>query len=137
MPYAAENDNMIVQHVRHAFPDVLAIYRFGSTMAGDDRTGQSDVDVAVYSERPLDVHRLWSSAQALAEGLARDVDLIDLARASTVMAMQVINKGKRLFCRDRIVMEAFESRLFADYVRLNEERAAILRDVRERGRVYG
>jgi len=136
MAQGLDVDGMIVKQIQHAFPDVLVIYRFGSTVAGDGCLG-SDVDIAVYAGCPLDVHQLWLAAQGLAENLGQDVDLIDLAQASTVMAMQVLSKGRRVFSTEQPGVDAFESRVFSDYARLNEERAGILQDIQVRGSVYG
>ncbi|MCC5862855.1 MAG: hypothetical protein JJT93_13220 [Gammaproteobacteria bacterium] len=47
--------------------------------------------------------------------------------------------GRRLFCAEghEEHVEAFETFVYADYARLNEERAGILQDVLARGRVHG
>ncbi|MDQ6972470.1 MAG: nucleotidyltransferase domain-containing protein, partial [Mariprofundaceae bacterium] len=102
-----------------------------------ERPGQSDVDVAIYAGFQLEQQQLWFVSQALADELRQDVDLIDLAQSSTVMTMQVLGKGRRVFCLDDALVGAFESRVYADYARLNEERAGILLDIRARGSIYG
>jgi len=66
----------------------------------------------------------------------RDVDLVDLRSASTVMRFQVVSTGRRLLCLDQEAVALFEMYALADYCRLNEERRAILDDVRRLGRVY-
>ncbi len=76
-------------------------------------------------------------AQTLAAKYSRDVDLIDLNQASTVMRMQVISKGQRIYCSNEQSCEMFEDFVFSDYARLNEERAGILEDIGQRGAVYG
>jgi hypothetical protein len=68
--------------------------------------------------------------------LHRDVDLIDLRQASTVMRMQVVSTGESLFSADDPKREQFETMVYASYARLNEERRGILDDIRARGRVY-
>jgi hypothetical protein len=73
----------------------------------------------------------------LAEILGREVDLLDLQSALTVLRIQAIDKGRRLFGAGRAALEEFEDRVFADYAQLNEERAAILADIRKRGTVCG
>lgn len=69
--------------------------------------------------------------------LGQDVDLVDLRAAHTVLRSQVIGHGVALYRRDPKQMEAFEDFVFSDYARLNEERAAILEDIRARGSVHG
>ena len=76
-------------------------------------------------------------AQVSAAEYSRDVDLIDLQQASTVMRIQVISTGERLYCSDEHACELFEDFVYSSYAHFNEERAGILRDIAQRGSVYG
>jgi len=125
-----------VKCIRHALPEVSAIYLFGSAASGQMHAN-SDIDLAVYSSQKLEKLQLWDLSQKLAVIAGRDVDLIDLHAASSVLRMQVISRGKRLLCIDRTLCEQFEDFVFSDYARLNEERSGILADIRQRGSVYG
>lgn len=111
------------------------MYLFGSAASGESRRG-SDVDLAVLLDKPLTGVQRFDLANGLAEVVGKDADLVDLGSASTVLRMQVIGNGRRLFGAG-VALEDFEDRVFADYARLNEERAGILADVRARGSVYG
>ncbi len=126
----------IIKPVQHDFPQVFAIYLFGSEASGN-ATNESDLDIAVLADKKLPAMELWLLAQELSKKLNRDVDLVDLQSASAVLRIQVIAKGKRLFCKNERAAAIFEDFVFADYARLNEERAAILRDIQQRGSVYG
>lgn len=53
------------------------------------------------------------------------------------MQAQVVNTGRRLYCKDPFQVELFETTVFSSYVYLNEERREILRDIEERGSIYG
>ena len=97
----------------------------------------SDIDLALLSKQKLPEIKTWALAQTLAAKYSRDVDLIDLNQASTVMRMQVISKGQRIYCSNEQSCEMFEDFVFSDYARLNEERAGILEDIGQRGAVYG
>lgn len=114
----------------------MAVYLFGSHAAGAAHR-DSDVDLAVLADAPLGDNERWQLAQTLAVMLGRDVDLVDLLRASTVMRVQVIDSGKLLFDSDTTRRQEFEARALSDYARLNEERREILADIRARGSVYG
>ena len=127
MSLTDERLNQIVARLRERIPALLGVWLFGSRAADSART-ESDVDLAVLAEAPLDKVALWETAQDLALLLGRDVDLLDLRHASAVMRMQVISKGRRIFCSDFRRCEAFEDFVFSDYARLNEERAEILAD---------
>jgi len=118
------------------FPAVQAIYLFGSVARGEARE-QSDVDLAILAEREVDPVLLWETAQEIADAVGREVDLLDLRAVSTVMRMQVISRGERIFSRDTMAAEIFEDFVFSHYALLNEERKAILDEVAERGNTYG
>ena len=79
----------------------------------------------------------WDIAQQLAASLGRDVDLIDIHQASTVMQKEIVSTGQRIIYQDVDVVEIFENYVFSSYARLNEERRAILDDIRSRGSIYG
>jgi predicted nucleotidyltransferase len=129
-------EQALIEGIRSEIPSVVAIYLFGSAVAGELRT-DSDIDLAVLPAAPVPAAQLWSLAQGLAVSAGRDIDLIDLQSASTVMRTQVISTGKRLYCANELLCSNFEDRVYADYARLNEERRHILDDIRERGRIYG
>jgi len=129
-------EHALVEEIRSEIPDVLAVYLFGSAATGELRP-DSDIDLAILCTTPLPTVRLWSLAQSLAVSAGRDVDLIDLQSASTVVRAQVISTGKRVFCTDESVCGEFEDWVYSDYARLNEERRHILDDISERGRIYG
>lgn len=86
-------DAAAVKAIRTALPDVVAVYRFGSTAKGVDRP-DSDVDLAVLSSAPLPALTRFELQERLASLLRRPVDLVDLKTASTVMAMQVVANGR-------------------------------------------
>jgi len=117
-------------------PDCLAIYRFG-TWGTKDYRSDSDIDLAVLASSPLDSVVCWDLAQLLAAIAGRDVDLVDLSRAVTVLRMQIVAMGERFFCASENEVESFEDTVFSSYVRFNEERRLILEDVKKRGSVYG
>jgi len=129
------NDNALIEFVQQAIPDLIALYRFGSEAKGNARP-ESDVDLAVLARHPIPALRRFELAQELASQLHRDVDLVDLRSASTVMRMQVISTGECLFkVSDRLQGE-FEDLVYSAYARLNEERREILNEIRMRGSVY-
>jgi len=136
MPYSYMNDAEVVRIIRDSIPEAIAVYRFGSSV-GDATHAKSDVDLAVLAPRPLDPVRRFDLQAQLARALHRDVDLVDLHAASTVMRMQVISRGIALAVFDSAERDFFETYTYADYARLNEERKAILQQIERDGRVYG
>ncbi|MDX2369979.1 MAG: hypothetical protein QNK36_16515 [Colwellia sp.] len=62
----------------------------------------------------------------LADELSRDVDLVDLLNASTVMQNQIIQQGICIY-DDENNASFFEIQVMSMYQHLNEERADILK----------
>jgi predicted nucleotidyltransferase len=128
--------SIAVAELRRRVPDLIAVYLFGSRARGDARPG-SDVDVAVLAARPLGAGTRFAVQEELARLLGRDVDLVDLRAASAVMRVQVLEHGEVLYSDTSGRRAAFEMLALAGYARLNEERRAIIDDVRARGSVHG
>lgn len=116
--------------------DVSTIYLFGSANRNELRE-DSDIDIAFLSDNNIDEYECFMKAQKIADVFKRDVDLIDLRKASTVFKAQIIGTGTVIFCSDNIKRAYFEMRSLKEYALLNEERAEILKNIEESGRVYG
>ena len=125
----------IIEHLKASFASLQAIYLFGSYANGTEHP-DSDVDIAFLCEDAVDNLERWKVSELLASQLNRDVDLVDLTNASEVLRMQVVGKGKRIYVRDEVTVEAFEDRVYMLYIDLNENRAGILEDIAKRGSVY-
>ena len=126
----------IVSFLTERIPDLIAIYLFGSSVQGTPGL-ESDIDLAILPVQPLNPLERWNLAQDLANLLKREVDLVDLRKASTVMRMQVISSGQYLYESNRQERDRFEDYVFSSYARLNEERKEIVKKVQERGTIYG
>ena len=113
--------------------DLVAVWLFGSAARGQQRP-DSDVDVAFLSRRSLDPVAVFDAAQDLAMRWGRDVDLVDLSQAPTVLRAQVVGRGRRLFAADASAADAFAMCALSDYARLNEERREVLARFDERYR---
>lgn len=122
--------------IRRHVPDVISAYLFGSFARGDQRR-ESDLDIAVLTNRELAPLERFEAAASIARELGNDVDLIDLRRASAVLRCQAVAHGKRIIGGDSREAAVFEDFVYADYARLNEERAGILEDVMARGSIRG
>lgn len=130
------HDTQIVETLKSVVPELLALYRFGSHGSAFERK-DSDIDIAVLGRRPLEPRLIWDLSQELASKLGREVELVDLVNASTVLRAQVVAFGVRLFCADPGYCEPFEDYILSAYAHLNEERRGILSDVMHRGSIYG
>ena len=122
----------VLEAIQDAVPDLIAVYQFGSTVQGGEHA-ESDLDLALLARSALPNLDRWTLQEDLAAELGRDVDLIDLRAASTVMQAQVLDKGMVLAEADRTARQQFEMQVCSAYAILNEERAGILEDVQRGG----
>ena len=134
-PLPVALQTQIVEPLRAAFPNALGIYAFGSQVQGTAGP-HSDWDLAVLVAGYADPLALWDAGHALSRVLHRDVDLLDLRAASSVMQHQILTTGQRLWGKDP---EAglFECFALTEKLRFDESRAALLTDIQTRGSVYG
>jgi predicted nucleotidyltransferase len=115
--------------------DLAGVYLFGSHATGTERAG-SDVDLAVFAGRALPGHKVLNLTERVSEALCRDVDLVDLAAASTILQMQVMRDGRLIAAPDAKSVGLFELRVLRDYRDLKARRAGIEADIVRRGRVH-
>jgi len=102
--------------------DPLVVWLFGSSARGTGRA-DSDVDVAFLPARRCDSYAVFRAAQEIATRLGREVDLVDLSRATTVMRAEVLRTGERIVCRDETRADEFAMYTLSDRALLQEERA--------------
>ncbi|MBK6908238.1 MAG: hypothetical protein IPH08_14630 [Rhodocyclaceae bacterium] len=113
-----------------------AVYRYGSA-GGPYERADSDIDLAILADHALSHEQRLDLMTRLAKATCRDIDLNDLRTLPLTLRVQIVMEGVRLYARDRTAAELYDTHTLSDYVRLNEERAGILADVRARGSIYG
>lgn len=114
---------LIIDHLS-VLKDLELIYLFGSKADGSDTSG-SDWDIAVLCKQALEATDRWQIAQSIANELGADVDLIDLQQASTVLQMEIVNKGL-LLQGDKASADIYETKVYSMYGRLQESRNEII-----------
>lgn len=132
---ALASDGEVPLRLREEFPGLIALYAFGSQVQGT-ADGESDLDLAVLVDGYADTRHLWEISSALADKVGREVDLLDLRAASTVMQHQILTKGVRLWVKEPAA-SLFEAFVCSEKLSLDETRAALIADVVRRGSVYG
>lgn len=126
-------NTLIVDTLKNAIPSLTCVYLFGS-VAHASAGVESDIDIAFLATEPVDNVERFDIAQKLATKLGKNVDLVDLRHSSEVFNMQIVARGECLLNLDE---SGFEDSVYYRYIDLNEQRAEILEDIRERGYVYG
>ncbi|NDY94906.1 type VII toxin-antitoxin system MntA family adenylyltransferase antitoxin [Wenzhouxiangella limi] len=113
-------------------PDIRLAVGFGSVAEGTAKP-DSDIDIAVRAEQPLDAERKMALIEGIASLAGRTVDLVDLARIGEPLRGEVL-RGQRLFGSDedwaeQMLRHIYDNEDFVPYVRrlLAERRERWLR----------
>lgn len=86
-------DSILAVLSRH--PEIRVALLFGSLASG--RAGRdSDVDLAVGADRPLDADAKMALMAELAEATGRPIDLVDLNSVGEPLLGELIKQGRRL-----------------------------------------
>lgn len=127
--------NQVINTIHQFHPDLKGIYVFGS-FATQTQTADSDLDIALLANQPLDPLILFHISQEIAYAIGKEVDLIDLSQASTVFQAQIVTKGFRIESQNHHACEIFEDFVYSQYMRLNDLRAPLIQDILKRGSIY-
>lgn len=128
----------IIKTVLSFYPGTEAIYLFGSYLTPDEHK-ESDVDLALLFSRGK--ARMISSLNVsecrykLEDILQRTVDLINIRMANTVFQYEIIQGGRIIYKQSDYAVDSFEMEVISSHQKLNEERASILEDILETGRI--
>ncbi len=133
-------ESTIVDLILHRYPHTFAIYLFGSHAEGSTHPN-SDLDLAILLPHetasdiaPWDWIELTQAIEDCA-GIDR-VDLINLRQVDTVLQMEVIYRGNRIFCSNKQVADEYEILTTALYQQLELERRELVEDGIRSGRFY-
>ena len=133
------NEPIIIGILQTDFPNLQAIYLFGSWGTADEWPN-SDIDIGLLlppiDAKNIDFHKLMQSQLSLEAALGKKVDLLNLREVSTVLQKEVIMADRRIYIANEYAAEEFEMLTISFYVKLNEERAEILAEGLRTGRFY-
>ena len=136
-PETQVEQRRIIDIILAHYPATQAVYLFGSHQT-DDEQRTSDVDIAILLP-PRQAKAAGSLALSALRAeleiyLKKDVDLINLRQAPTVLQKEVVVADRRIYCVDAYAAAEFEMLTFSYYQKLNEERGNIIRDALTTGR---
>lgn len=112
---------------------VIVFGSYAKGIAGED----SDLDIAYYSDKELSDYNRFLLAGELSDKCKVEVDLVDLKKADTVFAAQIYSTGELLYTTDEAIFYRERIKAYSMYATLNEQRAEILKGIKERGSIYG
>ncbi len=98
----SETDLPDREHILRAlgrFPGVRQAILFGSAASGTARA-ESDLDIGIQADKPLDADLRMQMIEALALATGRPVDLIDLSTAGQPLLGEILKTGVRLLGQD-------------------------------------
>lgn len=119
----------LVERIRQAIPETLAVYVYGSRVTGGQHPA-SDLDLALLLPRsisvsPLQLAQLQGDLESLA-GFVVEISTLSL-ETEIVHCKEVIAGGRLVFAVDRRIVDDFEMRTLSGYARLCEDRVPVLR----------
>lgn len=118
-----------------ALPDVWAIYVYGSFASGDEWP-RSDLDLAVLMPPEKDIPDFLGLLGKVATSVGRDVDLIDLRRASDAIRGEVLARGQAIYVPEPHRVLDWEASAMSRYSRHRDEIRDILDDFKRTGIGY-
>lgn len=116
-------------------PGLVSVHAFGSRIGGTAGP-DSDLDLAVLVDGPVDPLILWGLSGELADLAGCPVDLVDLRSATTVMQYQILTTGERWWAREPQA-GLFEAMVMTEKGWLDVARRGVIDDVAQRGTVHG
>src|SRR5699024_3642024 len=112
------------------------IILFGSFAKGTVHEG-SDLDLAYFSATKSSPYDRFIMAGVLSRFVYRDVDFVDIKQFSTEFTMYIFEHGISIYIHDENEFYRQRMRAYSMYATLNEQRAALIEAVQERGSVFG
>jgi predicted nucleotidyltransferase len=100
----------------HSGPPLRLAILFGSTAKGTQR-GDSDIDIGIIPEDPeMSLAEELTLQTEMSRVSGRQVDLVRLDRASTILRWQVVRYGRPLFEAEPFAMARFTADAIAEYL---------------------
>ncbi|MFW5889732.1 MAG: type VII toxin-antitoxin system MntA family adenylyltransferase antitoxin [Bacillota bacterium] len=128
------NLNEIERKIRTILVNKLSpklIYIFGSMVKNRGRN-DSDIDIAILTDKQTDEYQLYMVSQQLADELKREVDIVDLRKASIVFKAEILRTGKLVYNSDNMIKMDFQLNVLKQYALLNEERKGIINRIQNK-----
>jgi len=89
----------VVRFLRERIPGLRSVHLFGSRKTGD-WTPESDVDLSVLADDPMDPVERFRIAADLSAFVGADVDLVDRRTAPALLKNLNVTEGERLWALD-------------------------------------
>ncbi|SDZ23974.1 hypothetical protein SAMN05660462_02333 [Proteiniborus ethanoligenes] len=94
--------------------NIAFAYIFGSYAQGKVRV-DSDIDIAIYSEKRIDIETYLEIKMNLSETCKREIDLIILNDATPLLKYEIYKNNIVLFTRDRAIETSYKVKTLFEY----------------------
>jgi len=119
-----ENKIVSITKKLKKFPEVLAVYLFGSTVYGQ-KSSLSDLDIGVVITNPGDIlenptrsltmyEQLFDIFVSLAKNSDK-LDLVFLQKAPLSLQKEVVVSGRLIYCQDKAKLLDYKERILLKY----------------------
>ena len=96
------------------YEDIIFAYIFGSYVQGKMRA-DSDIDIAIYLENKMDIETYLEIKMHLSDACKREVDLIVLNDAISLLKYQIYKNNILLFTRDKTIETRYKVKTLFEY----------------------
>lgn len=115
IPVNQKPDVQLLSNIFERYPDVQAVYLFGSSVSGHTRP-DSDLDLAVVPRHPRVHSRKLDMLADLARAGFCDVDLVFLDIDDIVLKYEAVRQNKLVYQREDFDRGAFYSQVVRKYL---------------------
>jgi predicted nucleotidyltransferase len=122
-PHTSVDDAILAVLDDH--PEIRIAVLFGSMARGSGRP-DSDLDLAVAADAPLNASQKTALVADLAQRIGRPVDLVDLRNATGLVLREALTQGRRLRMADARLLAELLRRLWLDEADFQPYRRRIL-----------
>lgn len=103
-----------IKDILIGYENIIFAYIFGSYAQGKMRP-DSDIDIAIYSERKLDSKTYLDIKMALTDVCKREIDLIILNDATPLLRYEIYKNNILLFTRDNDLETSYKVKTLFEY----------------------
>jgi predicted nucleotidyltransferase len=116
----------IIQLISNKLKDKIDFALIYGSFAKGNYNEESDIDIGIFiNEDKQSEKTIIEIKDSLDDVSDRDVDLVVLNDADTIITMQILANGKLIYCRDKHQFNLFKARKISEYLDFKMSRKII------------
>lgn len=116
--------------------DIECIVIFGSYVR-ESQTPQSDIDIAIKIKGGITKKELNDISKQLEEIIKKEVDLIDLDNANSILKYEILYSGMPIYIKNEYYYDLYVIDACNEFLEVNEDRESIINRIIAGGDIYG